>query len=419
MNLALLATRSLVNRRSTAILTVISIAISVTLLLGVEKVRVNARDSFANTISGTDLIVGGRSGSVQLLLYAIFRMGNATNNISWESYQQIASLRGIKWTIPMSLGDSHHGFRVLGTNLDYFKYYRYGNKRNLELADGEVFDDILDVVIGAEVAASLNYRIGDEIIVTHGLSNSSLTEHKDKPFRVAGILKPTATPVDRTLHVSLEGIEAMHLGWQNGVQIPNANTSVKRARKSQLQPKSITAFLVGLESKITAFKLQRHINEFPEEALLAIFPGVALHELWSLMRIAENALLVISAFVVVAALIGMLAVSLAGLNERRREIAILRSVGAGYRHVMGLLIVESTLLTLAGIAIGIILLYSGLLLAQPLIESSYGLHIPITWPNPREFGILSILAGAGLIVGFIPAYRAYRNSLVDGMSAKI
>ncbi len=419
MNLALLATRSLVNRRSTAVLTVISIAISVTLLLGVEKIRVNARDSFANTISGTDLIVGGRSGSVQLLLYSIFRMGNATNNISWESYQRIASLRGIKWTIPISLGDSHRGFRVLGTNLNYFKFYRYGNRRNLELATGEVFDDYFDVVIGAEVAASIDYRVGDEIIITHGISNSSLTDHKDKPFRVSGILKPTGTPVDRTLHVGLEGIEAMHLGWQNGVPIPNANTSIKRARKSQLEPKSVTAFLVGLENKITAFKLQRYINDYPHESLLAIFPGVALHELWSLMHVAENALLAISAFVVVAALIGMLAVSLAGLNERRREIAILRSVGAGYRHIMGLLIVESTLLTLVGIIVGIILLYSGLLLAQPLIERSYGLHIPITWPNVREFGMLSILVAAGLVVGFIPAFRAYRNSLVDGMSAKI
>ena len=418
MNLALLAYRSLVNRRSTAILTVVSIAISVTLLLGVEKIRINARDSFANTISGTDLIVGGRSGSVQLLLYSIFRIGNATNNISWESYQAITSKPGIKWTIPISLGDSHRGYRVMGTNQDYFEYYRHGNKRKLELAAGETFKDYFDVVIGAEVADALNYQVGEDVIVTHGISSSSITDHKDKPFHVSGILKPTGTPVDRTLHISLEGIEAMHLGWQNGVPIPNANTSVKRARKSQLQPKSITAFLLGLENKITAFKLQRFINEYPNESLLAIFPGVALHELWGLMSIAEKALLAISSFVVVAALIGMLAVSLAGLNERRREIAILRSVGAGYRHIIGLLVVESSLLTMAGIMTGLILLYSGLILAQPLIESSYGLHIPVTLPGLRELGMLSILAAAGILVGLIPAYRAYRNSLLDGMSSK-
>ena len=107
MNLRLLAWKSLTSRRSTAILTIVSIAVSVVLLLGVEKIRINAQSSFANTISGTDLIVGARSGSIQLLLYSVFRIGNATNNISWKSYQTVAQKKGIKWTIPISLGDSH------------------------------------------------------------------------------------------------------------------------------------------------------------------------------------------------------------------------------------------------------------------------------------------------------------------------
>ena len=418
MNLSLLAARSLINRRSTAILTVISIAISVCLLLGVEKIRVNARDSFANTISGTDLIVGGRSGSIQLLLYSVFRIGSPTNNISWESYQAIASKSGISWTIPISLGDSHRGYRLLGTNQDYFKHYQYGDRRALEFASGVSFDDYLDVVLGADVAEALNYHLGDAIVITHGLSNSGLNEHEDKPFRVSGILKPTGTPVDSTLHISLGGIEVMHLGWQNGVEIPNSNTSLKRARKSQLQPKSITAFMLGLENKIAAFKLQRSINEYPAAPLQAIFPGVALHELWGLMSIAENALLAISSFVVIAAMIGMLAVSLAGLNERRREIAILRSVGASHRQIIGLLVAESSLLTLLGITGGMILLYAGLLLAQPMIETHYGLYITLSWPSLREFSILSMLMTAGFLVGLIPAYRAYRNSLLDGMSSR-
>jgi putative ABC transport system permease protein len=419
MNLGILAWRSLLNRRSTAILTIISVAVSVMLLLGVEKVRVNARLSFANTISGTDLIVGSRSGSIQLLLYSIFRMGNATNNISWKSYQSIAQQPGIKWSIPISLGDSHHGFRVIGTTTDYFSHYQYGNKRVLEFSSGVAFNDIFDVVLGAEVAKSLNYKIGRPIIVSHGLSNTSLNQHDDKPFRVVGILKPTGTPVDRSLHVSLSGIEAMHLDWQNGVKIPGASTSIKRARKGQLQPKSITAFLLGLDNKILAFKLQRMINQFEGESLQAIFPGVALHELWSLMSIAEKALLIISLFVVVAALIGMLAVSLAGLNERRREVAILRSVGASHWHITFLLVAESLLLTLLGIALGLFGLYTGIFGVQSIVESKFGLFIPITLPDAQELTMLSILVLAGFIVGLVPAYRAYRNSLIDGLSAKI
>ena len=415
MNLRLLAKKSLQSRRSTAILTIFSIAVSVLLLLGVEKIRVNAQSSFANTISGTDLIVGARSGSIQLLLYSVFRMGNATNNISWKSYQDIAQQKGIKWTIPISLGDSHRGFRVMGTSRDYFSVYQYGEKRTLKFSSGVQFEGVFDAVIGAEVANSLNYAIGDEVIISHGTGSASFSQHKDKPFVISGILKHTGTPVDRTVHVSLAGIEAMHVNWQGAVKKRKVS---KALTESNLQPESITAFLVGLDSKIVSFKMQRYINEYSSEPLLAIFPGIALLELWSLMSVAEKALLIISLFVVLASLTGMLAVSLAGLNERRREVAILRSVGASHWHIMGLLVTETVFLTLAGILLGLMLLYFSIWLAQPIIEKNYGLFIPITAPNIRELGMVSMLLATSFIVGLVPAYRAYKNSLADGMSIR-
>ena len=415
MKLKLLASKSLKSRRATAILTVISIAVSVVLLLGVEKVRVNAQTSFANTISGTDLIVGARSGSIQLLLYSVFRMGNATNNISWESYRDIAQQKGVKWTIPISLGDSHRGFRVMGTSRDYFSVYQYGAKRSLEFSSGAQFDAVFDAVIGSEVANALNYSVGDQVIISHGTGSTSFTQHKDKPFIITGILTHTGTPVDRTVHVSLAGIEAMHVNWQGAVKKRKAN---KTLTESNLQAESITAFLVGLDSKIISFKMQRYINQYSAEPLLAIFPGIALHELWSLMSVAEKALLIISLFVVLAALSGMLAVSLAGLNERRREVAILRSVGASHWHIMALLITETVLLTIAGIVLGMILLYTSIVLAQPVIEKNYGLFIPITAPNIRELSMVAMLLVTSFMVGLVPAYRAYRNSLADGMSIR-
>ncbi|MFQ3303796.1 ABC transporter permease [Candidatus Njordibacter sp. Uisw_039] len=415
MNLRSLASKSLKNRRSTAILTIVSIAVSVVLLLGVEKVRVNAKSSFANTISGTDLIVGARSGSIQLLLYSVFRIGSATNNITWESYQDIAQQKGVKWTIPISLGDSHRGFRVMGTSRDYFSVYQYGEKRRLKFSSGTQFEAVFDAVIGSEVANALNYAIGDQVIISHGTGSTSFAQHKDKPFVISGVLEHTGTPVDRTIHVSLAGIEAMHVNWQGAVKKRKASKALTEAN---LQPESITAFLVGLDSKVVSFKMQRYINEYSSEPLLAIFPGIALHELWSLMSVAEKALLIISLFVVLASLTGMLAVSLAGLNERRREVAILRSVGASHWHIMGLLITETVLLTISGILLGLILLYSGIWLAQPIIEKNYGLFIPITAPNIRELGMVCMLLAASFIVGLVPAYRAYRNSLADGMSIR-
>jgi putative ABC transport system permease protein len=378
-------------------------------------VRVNAICSFESTISGTDLIVGARSGSIQLLLYSVFRIGSATNNITWESYQDIAQQKGVKWTIPISLGDSHRGFRVMGTSRDYFSVYQYGEKRRLKFSSGTQFEAVFDAVIGSEVANALNYAIGDQVIISHGTGSTSFAQHKDKPFVISGVLEHTGTPVDRTIHVSLAGIEAMHVNWQGAVKKRKASKALTEAN---LQPQSITAFLVGLDSKVVSFKMQRYINEYSSEPLLAIFPGIALHELWSLMSVAEKALLIISLFVVLASLTGMLAVSLAGLNERRREVAILRSVGASHWHIMGLLITETVLLTISGILLGLILLYSGIWLAQPIIEKNYGLFIPITAPNIRELGMVCMLLAASFIVGLVPAYRAYRNSLADGMSIR-
>ena len=411
--------RSLMNRRGTALLTVLSIAMSVVLLLGVEKVRRDARSSFANTISDTDLIVGARSGSVQLLLYSVFRIGNATNNISWKSYQDLASEPAIAWTIPISLGDSHRGFRVLGTNLDYFEHYRYRGGQPLSFADGAPFADLFDAVLGADVAQTLGYTLGQPITIAHGTGNVSFAMHDDKPFKVSGILEKTGTPVDRTIHISLEGIEAIHIDWQSGARIPSLSRSAADTRTSDLTPKAITAFLVGLNSKLRTFAVQRTINEYKAEPLLAILPGVALQELWGLMGVAETALFTISVSVVVAGLLGMLTVILASLNERRREMAILRSVGAKPSHIFGLLMVEAGVLAFLGTLLGVISLYVMLLVARPILDAKFGLYIAINILQPHELSILGIIVAAGFLIGMVPAFRAYRYSLADGMTVRI
>jgi len=413
-----LSWKSLRNRRFTALLTVCAIALSVALLLAVERVRTDARESFTNTISGTDLIVGARSGAIQLLLYSVFHIGNATNNISWESYQDISSNSLVKWAVPISLGDSHRGFRVMGTSRAYFEHYRYARDRRLALSRGEPFDGVFEAVIGAEVANELGYRVGDKIVVSHGAGNVSFVQHEDKPFTVSGILARTGTPVDRTVLVSLEGIEAIHVGWQSGTPPPE-DVPAETVLGMDLTPNEITAFLLGLESRIAVFRLQRAINQYPEEPLLAIIPGVALQQLWDMMGVAERALLIISVFVVAIGLVGMLAMILSSLNERRREIAILRSVGARPAHVFGLLLSEAALLTAAGILLGVALLYGLLLLGAPMVEDRFGLMLSIRWLSAREVLMLAgILVGA-VVMGMLPAYRAYRLSLTDGLSIKV
>ena len=160
-----LAIASAWNRRVTLGLTLAAITISVMMLLGVERARVAARESFAQSVSGTDLVVGARTSPVQLLLYAVFRIGDATNNVRWKSFEAISAMPAVEWAIPLSLGDSHRGFSVLGTTGAYFDHFKYGFRRPLELAEGRRFDGIFEAVIGAEVAQQLGYRLGDRIVL--------------------------------------------------------------------------------------------------------------------------------------------------------------------------------------------------------------------------------------------------------------
>ncbi len=414
-----LALASAWNRRATLGLMAISIALSVILLLGVEQLRTQARESFSQSISGTDLVVGARTSPIQLMLYAVFRLGDATHNIRWSSFQAMAEHPAVAWAIPISLGDSHGGFAVIGTTVAYFEHFRYGDQRSLAFAAGKPFADIFDAVIGTEVAARLGYHVGDSIVLSHGAKDLGLAEHADKPFKVSGILQRTGLPVDRSVHVSLEAIEAIHLDWQGGVPMPGLSIPAEYVRKFDLAPKEITAALIGLKSRAGVFQMQRFINQYKGEPLLAVLPGVALDELWSIVSIAEKSLLAISALVVAVGLSGLVAVVLAGLGERRRELAILRSVGAGPRVVFMLLAIEGLMVVTAGALLGVLGLIVLSQFAAPILEAHLGISFATGMLSVEAWQLLLLVMATGFLVSLVPGYRAYRLSLADGLTPRL
>lgn len=419
MRLLALALKSMRQRRFAVTLTVLTIALSVLLLLGVDRLRRQAHGSFASTVSGTDLIVGARSGPVNLLLYAVFHVGDATSNVSWQSYREIAALPEVAWTVPISLGDSHRGFRVMGTTEDFFDHYRYGAGNRLAFAGGTPFSDLYDAVIGAQVARRLHYRLGQSIVIAHGFGGMRQMLHADKPFRVVGILAPSGTPVDGTVMVSLAGIEAIHVDWRSGMRLPGMQVSAAQARTMDLTPTSITAFMVGLKSRLATFAVQRAVNDYTAEPLLAILPGVALDQLWNLVGTAENTLRAVSAMVVLVGLCGMLTALLTMLDERRREMAILRAVGAPARTVFLLLLTESGLLAAAGIALGVVLLYATLAVVRGLVQERLGIVLTLAPPAPGEWLLMGAVLAMALLAGCLPAGIAYRRSLADGLRMRL
>lgn len=410
MALIKVALESLLSRKKTVILTFLSLTISIMVLFSVEHIRLQAKESFNRTISGVDLIVGAPSGQLNLLLYTVFRMGSPTNNIQYESFQMLQQHNQVSWAIPMSLGDSHKGFRVLGTNGAYFEHYRYGNKQALEFYKGQPFQSLFETVLGYDVAQSLNYQLGDEIVIAHGLGNTSFVNHDQAPFKVSGILARTGTPIDKTLHVSLPAIEAIHLPTNELNQLLASPTEF------DLTPSSITGVMLGLNSKFATFGLQRNINNYAGDRLMAVMPGVALSELWSLMSSVENLLRVIAGLVLLSALFGLSTMLLASMNERSKEIAVFRVLGAGPRLILMLILLEALMLTVFAIFSAFVLVSLALWSLEGYLASEFGLFLSSNIVS-QELILMSIyVLLATILVSIIPGIEAYKKGLNSRLS---
>ena len=472
MALLSLAFKSLFNRKLSFFITLFAIAISVALLLGVQTLNSETKNSFMKSISGTDLIIGSRGASSQLLLSSVFHIGTSANTIKYKTYQEIAKSPAVKWAVPISLGDSHRGYTVMATELNFFDHYSYANKQHLSVQHGEISDDMYAVVIGADVAKKLNYRIGDRIVLTHGNGAIDGHAHDHIPYFVSAILQASFTAIDHTLIISLEAMEAMHSdtddyfsALSNGVTIePLAknkeladhsdhhhtcshiddlhdhleghdadnhtshdnhasrhyqDTPEQRvARLLQLNPEKINAIFVGLTSRQAVLGMQNYVNNFSAEPLTAIMPAVALQELWQFFSIAEVALNIVSSFIVLVGLLGMLSILLMSLNERRREMAILRSVGARPIHIFGLIIGEAAFVCLAGILLGIALLYLLLFTLQAPLANYFGFYLDINPLKLNDYLILLTIQISALIIALLPASLIYKYSLSDGMTIK-
>jgi putative ABC transport system permease protein len=416
-----LALKSIKNRLFTTSLTVFSIALSICLLLSVERTKRAAQEGFTQSISQVDLLVGGRTGPLNLILYTVFNMGSASNNISIESYEHYKKHPAVEWTIPYSLGDGHKGFRIVATDENFYTHYRFRGQSKIEFASGQPATGIWDAVVGAEVQKKLHYNLNDKIVIAHGVTKGEgLINHDDKPFTVTGVLKPTGTAIDQSIYITLYGMEAIHLDWQSGAA-PSKDKAISQdqIKKENIKLGPITSFFIRTKSRIETLGLQREINTYTEEPLLAIIPGATLSDLWRGLSQIDNILKLISWMVIIVGMASMLSSLLAGLNERRREMAILRSLGATPLKITLLLVLESTALTIMGIFIGMLAQYLSFSLLSSWLERNFGFYITGQWFSTLEITYILLTLVLGVLTGLIPALKATQNALKDGLAMKI
>ena len=415
-----LAFRSLSSRASSAILTVLAIAVSVCLFLGVENLRQGARDGFDQTVSGVDLIVGARTSPANLVLYTVFRIGEPTAEIRYRTYEELRSDPEIAWAAPVALGDSLNGYRVIGTTRALFDHFRTGDSVPLSLREGRVFADTFEIVLGAEAARGMGSSLGDEKVLSHGISETTFQDHDNITFEVVGILAPTGTPMDQSVFVPMEGITAMHEGWVQGTRTSLVNALTEdMLRELDLTPATVTAVFVGLKNRTSIRTVQRAINTSNDEPLVAVIPALALAQLWQVVSVVERALAAVGAFVVVVGLISIVTTLLSSLRERRREMALLRAVGARGRDVFTLLISEAALIAFAGAVIGLALAQSLTFLLAPFARARFGIQLASTPPGMFELlTVLGVVVIAALLA-LLPAAFASRRAVQDGLSISL
>ena len=408
--------QSMRNRWFSISLSTVAIALAIALAFGINRARDAARAGFDATINGVDLIVGARGGDVQILLYSVFNIGNATNNISAETLSKLEADPGIAWVAPMWLGDSHRGYRVVGTDHRFFEHVQTGGGKPLTYADGQGLTGIFGAVIGSTVARDLDYQVGQSMVVTHGMVSAGTADHDDMPFYVAGILAPTGTPIDRNVYVPLEGITAIHIDWKNGAKIPGASTSVDQLESRDLSPSSLTAALIGVENRRRIFQIQRRLNDDKAEPLSAIIPGVALSNLWAVMGVVEESFRFISLSAFAVSILGLVALLNMSLAQRRREMAIYRSLGARPWQIASLLLIEASLIGVVAAIVGIVLT----LTLQQLVAQFAFTHASIALQfaplSSQDLLRMATYILATLLAGILPAFRLYRQSLVDGIT---
>lgn len=440
------ALRSLLTRKLALSLVVLAIALSLSALLITRTLSDGLRSGFSSSVSGTDLIVAARSHPLQVVLYSVFRLGNPTQALSAQRWDGIRNRADAAWSFPLVLGDSHRGYAVIGTTDEYFVHFRYGRQQSLQAEAGAelAFRHPLQVIIGAEVARSLGYERGDHLIISHGSRQHSFHHHDELSFAIAAVLQPTGTPVDRSIHVHLNTLEALHSpellnlvvgaepthvehsdtehehehkhDHQHGhhpLHIPAAEAPALPALSFDQLPSAtaVSAVFVGLKSRALAFRAQAQLNAADAEPLTAVMPGVALSEFWQLMKQAESLLHLLSAVMLVTALLGSVAMLQLSLVVRQPEIGLLRLIGARPRHILALLQLEVLLMMAASWLLALLLGSAFMAFLQHWLGAHYGVAVSglLSLAELPLYMLLSV--ALALVAGLIPALSAYRMSL--------
>jgi putative ABC transport system permease protein len=350
---------------------------------------------------GIDLVAGAKGSPMQLILSAVFHLDAPTGNIPLAAAKQLAQNRAVKKAIPLALGDSFRGLRIVGTTHDYVAHY------GGEPAAGRLWGEPMEAVLGAEAARTTGLAVGGEFIGSHGIAEGG-EEHGERPYKVVGVLKPTGTVLDRLVLSSVESVWFVHVH-------PGKHEDPKEVLAALREDEQeITALLIQYASPIAAATLPRFVNS--TSTLQAASPAYESARLFRMIGVGVEVLRAFALVLLAAAGLSIFIALYNAMEERRYDLAIMRMLGASPGKLMRLVLLEAVALALVGAALGLVL---GHLAAEAvgamLAAEQQGRITGATWLG-SELWLVALAAGVGLVAGLVPAWRAYRTDIAHTLA---
>lgn len=402
MNILHLSLRNLHYRALSTFFNVVVLALGIATIITLLHISKQIEQRFNSDLQGIDLVVGAKGSPIQLILSSVFHVDTPTGNIPLTEAQKLEHNPLIKSAIPEALGDSYHGFRIVGTTADYASHY------DARLIQGDYWTKNMEAVLGSEVARSSGLKVGDSFVGTHGLSEGG-EEHSQFPYTVVGILAPTGTVIDRLVLTDVASVWNVHEHHHH-----DSNDHDEDEDESALHGREITALLITYKSPLAAAKLPRFVNK--TSSMQAASPAVEMHRLWSILGVGGDTIRVFGDALMLIASAGFFVTLWSAVAERGYDIALMRSLGATRSKIFGLVLTEGLMLGLMGVALGLLLGHIFAYALQRIIESSRHMTLETVVFHPYEIHIILIALLLSALVAIIPALMAYRVNVASVLS---
>jgi putative ABC transport system permease protein len=397
MTLPLIVFKSLRQHALSTIVTALSIALAGGLLMSVWTVKQQSQATFTGVNAGFDAVLGARGSKLQLVLNAIFHLETSPGNIAWSDYLDIKKDPNVELAIPIAVGDNYLGYRLVGTLPELFEKVEYAPGKHYAVEPGGNFFDVTrrEAVAGSFAAQKLGLKLGDKFHPYHGLTYDEKNQHAET-YVVVGILKPSNTPADRVIWIPLEGIQKM-----SGHNVAAAD--------------EVSAVLVKLKagSGGAAFRMDLAYNKQGDRLTFAWPIGKVMVDLFDKIGWFDKVLALVSYLVALVAAASILASIYNSMNERRREIAILRALGARRRAILGAIVLEAAAISAFGMVIAFVFYFGIMTVTAGIIRSQTGVVLDPLQFNSVMLWAPAALIGLGALAGIVPAVKAYRTDVAE------